>query len=326
MLRAQARLAQWVKNREQAESELTTAEDNLRMQRQAVTALEEDRRQAQESRSRLDAERSRLTAQTEVLEQAERSLSGLATARAIFTGSSPGTFRRLPRLSSALVVPADLEAAIAAALGEFLDSVLVEKGVDLEDALQSLDKGEQGRAVLLPLNEARQKDVLKAAKDEGCLGVAAELIQAPAELQDAVRLLLGQVLVARDRTAARKLARALPETARVVTLQGEVFLGNGAVVAGRENKTSSLIRRTRRIQECACLWMKGKNARRCPAKTESAGRVLQSQRSKEKELDGLVHQAQSGLSKANQGYQQAVLETEQVKQKQDYRAPACRSG
>ena len=74
----QARLAQWVKNREQAESELNAAEENLRVQRQAITALEEDRRQAQETRSRLEAERSRLTAQPEVLEQAERSLSGLA--------------------------------------------------------------------------------------------------------------------------------------------------------------------------------------------------------------------------------------------------------
>ena len=185
MTRAQARLAQWVKNREQAESELNTAEENLRVQRQAVTALEEDRRQAQETRSRLDAERSRLTAQTEVLEQAERSLSGLATgARYILQEASQGRLKGGYRaLSSALVVPANLEAAIAAALGEFLDSVLVEKGVDLEDALQSLDKGEQGRAVLLPLNEARQKDMLKAAEDEGCLGVAAELIQAPAELQ-----------------------------------------------------------------------------------------------------------------------------------------------
>ena len=323
MARAQERLAQWVKNREQAESELNTAEENLRMQRQAVAALEEDRRQAQEMRSRLDAERSRLSAQAEVLEQAERSLSGLATgARYILQEAHQGRLKGGYRaLSSVLMVPADLEAAIAAALGEFLDSVLVEKGVDLEDALQSLDKGEQGRAVLLPLNEARKKDVLKVAEDEGCLGVAAELIQAPAELQDAVRLLLGQVLVARDRTSARKLARTLPETARVVTLQGEVFLGNGAVVAGRESKTSSLIGRTRRIQEMhQSLDESAKTLADAQQRLKGLEENLQRQRAKEKELDGLVRQAQSGLSKANQGYQQAVLETEQVKQKQEYQA------
>jgi chromosome segregation protein len=323
MSRAQARLAQWVKNREQAESELNGAEENLRKQRQAISVLDEDRRQAQETRARLDTERSRLVAQTEVLEQAERSLSGLATgARYILQEASQGRLKGGYRpLSSALVVPADLEVAVAAALGEFLDSVLIEKGVDLEDALQSLGKGEQGRAVLLPLNETRKNDVLKAAEGEGCLGVAAELIQAPVELQDAVRLLLGQVLVARDRTSARKLARTLPETARVVTLQGEVFLGNGVVVAGRESKTSGLIGRTRRIQEMRqSLDETVKTMADAQQRLKELEENIQRQRSKEKEQDGLVRQAQSGLSKANQGYQQAVLETEQVRQKQDYQA------
>jgi chromosome segregation ATPase len=39
--------------------------------------------------------------------------------------------------------------------------------------------------------------------------------------------MLGQTLIVRDRAAARRLIRDLPAHARVVTLRGEVFRGDG---------------------------------------------------------------------------------------------------
>ncbi len=323
LARAQARLEQWVKNREQAEAALQEAEENLRALRQAVAGLEDERRQLLEARARLEAERSRTAAQADVLEQAERSLTGLATgARYLLQEARQGRLKGGYRaLSSALVVPGELETAIAAALGEYLDSVVLEPGADLEDALQSLGKGEQGRAVLLPLEGAREQSLLQAAAEEGCLGVAADLVRSAPELQPAVRLLLGQVLVARDRPTARRLARSVPSAARVVTLQGEVFLGNGAVVAGKESKSSSLIGRTRRIQELRQA-LDEASARLAEAQGALKGleENLSGRRAAEKELENLVRQAQGSLSKANQGYQQAALESEQARQRKEYQS------
>ncbi len=319
--RARARLAMWEKNRELAEAELRQAEEALRAQRQAIGALDDQRRQMQEERGRVDTERSRLAAQGEVLEQAERSLSGLANgAKYLLQEARQGRLKGGYRtLSSALVVPAELETAIAAALGEYLDGVLLEQGSDLEEALASLSQGEKGRAVLLPLGDSRQAEVLSALNDEACLGVAAELVQAGDDLQPALRLLLGQVLVVRDRQAGRRLARNLPGWARAVTLQGEVFLGNGAVVAGKEGKASNLIGRTRRIQELQqMLAESSRRLEEAQAGIKRLDETLAGQRSREKELDGELRQKQSGLSKANQGYQQAALETEQVRQRQEY--------
>jgi chromosome segregation protein len=321
--RAQARLAQWVKNRESAETDLHAAEDGLRGHRQAIGAQEEQRRAAQEERARLETERSRLSAQAEVLEQAERSLTGLANgARFLLQEARQGRLRGNYRaLSSALVVPAELEAAVAAALGEYLDSLLLDQSTDLEAALSALGRGEKGRAVLLPLGDARHGPPVEAREDEGCLGVAADLVQAPSDLQGAVRLLLGQVLIVRDRSAARRLARLLPEYGRAVTLQGEVFFGNGTVVVGQEGKTSSLIGRTRRIQELRQL-MEDTSKRLAVAQNtiKELEEGLAAQRVREKELDLAVRTAQTALSKANQGFQQASLETEQVRQKQEYQA------
>ena len=57
-------------------------------------------------------------------------------------------------LSAALDVPAELEVAIAAALGDTLDAVLLDAN-QLEDALSLLESDEAGRAALLPLIDFR---------------------------------------------------------------------------------------------------------------------------------------------------------------------------
>jgi chromosome segregation ATPase len=54
------------------------------------------------------------------------------------------------RSRAALDVPAELETAIAAALGDTLDAVLIDAS-ELENALQLLESDEAGRAALLPL-------------------------------------------------------------------------------------------------------------------------------------------------------------------------------
>ena len=128
--RAQGRLASWEKNYEQAEAEHKKAEADLQTHRQKTSALEEQRRKLQEDHARLDGERSRVAAQLDVLEQAERSMSGLAEgARFLIQEARSGRLKGSYRtLTSALVVPAELEAAVAAALGEYADSVLLDPG------------------------------------------------------------------------------------------------------------------------------------------------------------------------------------------------------
>src|SRR5690349_6129207 len=54
--------------------------------------------------------------------------------------------------------------------------------------------------------------------------------------------MLGQTLVVRNRTTARRLIRDLPTHARVVTLLGEVFRGDGLIIAGKSASSSALSR------------------------------------------------------------------------------------
>ncbi len=322
MQRAQGRLSSWEKNCEQAEAEHKKAEADLHAHRQKTAALEEQRRKLQEDHTRLDGERSRYAAQLDVLEQAERSMSGLAEgARFLIQEARSGRLKGSYRtLTSALVVPAELEAAVAAALGEYADSVLLDPGTDLDGALEVLSRGDKGRAVLLPAEMVRPAELLKAQADPECVGVAADLVKGSAELSAAVKLLLGPVLVAQNRQAARRMVKDLPMWARVVTLQGEVFLGSGIVIAGQDQK-AGMVGRTRRRQE---LQETVKETAEKLIISDEKRKELQTEsdrlKAAEKDLETAVRQAAQAVSRANQSRQQAVLEVEQARQKHEFQS------
>jgi chromosome segregation protein len=240
--KARARYESAHEAREQANFALQEAEEKVVSRKDQVAAMDHERREALEKRAREESDHSRLKVQLEVLEQSEQSLAGYAEGARYLLDAARQSRLAGARgaLSAALDVPADLEIAIAAALGDTLDAVLLDAG-QLEDALSLLEANDVGRAALLPLDE-RDHHALNNPNDIDCLGIASELVNAPDELRGAVRLVLGQTLIARDRTSARRLIKDLPTHARVVTLRGEVFRGDGLVIAGKTASSSALSR------------------------------------------------------------------------------------
>ena len=230
------------KRREAVEQELRAAQEKETDIRQAVEALEHERRAKADERANRLAEHTRLRAQFEVLEQAEQSLAGYAEGARFLLDAARQSKLKGARgaLSAALDVPAELERAIAAALGDTLDAVLLDAN-DVEEALQLLESEEAGRAVLLPLVDG-QGLAWSVPGEEQVLGLASDLVNAPDELRAAVRLMLGQTLVVRDRATARRLVSGIPTHARIVTLLGEVFRGDGLIIAGKSASSTALSR------------------------------------------------------------------------------------
>ena len=232
------------------EAAVQKSEKALLIAQQRIADLETIIKQKQLALAGKQAEQARFRAQLEVLDQAEETLAGYAegakllleAARNSKLGGSQGA------LSSKLDVPAELESAIAAALGEYSDAILLVSSQDAEDALSLLDTNGSGRASLLPLDLLNPYEPVKSENDSDCLGVAADLINAPSELRPAVDLLLGEVLVVRDRKAARRLLAGKPKNLRAVTLRGEVFYATGQVLAGKQAK-NSIVGRPRQRRE-----------------------------------------------------------------------------
>jgi chromosome segregation protein len=228
--------------RQKTEAAIQKAAGSLQLARNRLADLEAQVKEKQSTRATRQAEQARLKAQLDVLEQAEQSLAGYADGAKLLLEAARQSKLNGARgaLSAALDVPAELEEAIAAALGEYTDAVLLASGRDAEQAMVLLDSDQSGRASLLPMDWLSPAAPLTAKKGSDCLGVAADLVSAPTELRPALDLLLGQVLIVRDRAAARRALAGQAGNVRAVTLRGEVFYATGQVLAGKPAKVAAL--------------------------------------------------------------------------------------
>ena len=209
--------------------------------RREVERLENERRAKLEERVSRQASYSHAQAQLDILIQAEQSLAGYAEgARYLLDAARQSRISARGALSAALDVPAELEIAIASALGDTLDAVLLQTD-QIEEALHLLESDDAGRAALLPL-DGNANHSLNQPNDADCLGIASSLVNAPEDLRAAVHLLLGSTLIVRDRNAARRLLNQISTHERIVTLRGEVFRGDGLIVAGKSASASTLSR------------------------------------------------------------------------------------
>ncbi len=304
--------------REQANLALQESEDKVVSKKSEVERIERERRNALEQRTKEESNHSRLKAQLEVLEQSEQSLAGYAEGARYLLDAARQSKLTGARgaLSAALDVPADLETAIAAALGDTLDAVLLDAS-QLEDALSLLESNDAGRAVLLPLDDRENKS-LNNSNDIDCIGVASELVNAPDELRGAVRLMLGQTLIARDRNSARRLIKDLPTHARVVTLRGEVFRGDGLVIAGKTASSSALSRpRQKREFESALSGLITQLAESNDT-VERLSNQLAAVQSELAQADTDAREARVRLGECQETEQQAGLESESTQRQLEW--------
>lgn len=134
----------------------------------------------------------------------------------------------LGTLSSLLLVPDELEAAIEAALGAHLQDLVVERWADAERAIDHLKRTKAGRATFQPLDTVIHRGHGSTVRlAPGIRGIAAELIDVDTRARAIVDGLLGRTLIAEDLDAARA---ALPQLApgwSIVTLGGEIARSNG---------------------------------------------------------------------------------------------------
>jgi len=127
-------------------------EEEVKSKKGEAEKLEQERRAQIEERTNYQTRHSRMQAQLDILIQAEQSLAGYAEgARFLLDAARQSRLNARGALSAALDVPAEFETAIAAALGDTLDAVLLEAD-QIEEALRLLESDEAGRAALLPLN------------------------------------------------------------------------------------------------------------------------------------------------------------------------------
>jgi chromosome segregation protein len=196
--------------------------------------------QANAEKDKLEGLLNRLKAEFNILEQAEKNLNGYADGSKMLLNlfgniEHSGLYGAI---GSFLLVPAEYEQAISAALGEYVDGFVFKDSGMVNESLDLLSR-EAINGAIFPVDKLKPPKGLKidAEKIPGgendVLGIASNLIGFPSELNKVIELLLGQVIVVKDRDTARKLIDGsnlqVLRDLRVVTLAGELFSVNGVI-------------------------------------------------------------------------------------------------
>lgn len=313
--------------KELARAKVEDNEQSLETIRKSVSECDEEIRKkegeeksASQLLTEIERNLSKLHAQFEVLEQAERALSGLAEgAKNLLQAARQGRFTGdFKTISALLDVPAELEVAIGSALGDQLDGIIINDLSETDEVLQYLETSDSGRAILLPRSSIKSAEKIKRIEDHEIVGVAADLVRITDDYKSIINLLLGQVIIVRNRGAAKRLVESIPTNARIVTLAGEVFNGTGVIVAGKD-KRATIVGRPRQRKELeeklSALTLEKTALETQIGKHQSEMKDLAHQR---EELTQEAKRARSNLDSFEREYQNATRTFEQHRQKSEW--------
>ncbi|MCL5428459.1 MAG: chromosome segregation protein SMC [Chloroflexi bacterium] len=301
-----------------AENKLIAIQNNQTKLDNQINELTTQIQHHETTRNNLTSKRAQLLAEIQGLEQAELAAAGFAEGAKLLLQAAKEKRLRLGKgtLGREIRVPEKYEVAIASALGAYLDAVLLDEQ-DPEEALSLLESREASGA-LLPLSLLNLDGRNPAITGHGFVGIAADFVEASPDLKPAVELLLGNVLVAEDRKAARRLLAENPQAVQAVTLRGELF-SRGGQIEVRSPKTAAGLARPRAERE---LRAQVETAEKEIAKLEDSINTLQQKKSdlngQRKLLEDKLDEAQTAHEAARREVQGSSLDLEQLQRQRDW--------
>ncbi len=144
-------------------------------------------------------------------------------------------------------VPPGLERAIEAALAENLQALVFENLKAAVDALQLLEQGEQGRALVYPLDAVKVSPPLNLIREKGLVDVASRLVRCEPPYRPLIDALLGRTIVVEDINFGMQVLRR--GLGAVVTMDGYLLRPNGAISGGVAKAASESFSRQRELDE-----------------------------------------------------------------------------
>ncbi|MCB9661078.1 MAG: chromosome segregation protein SMC [Sandaracinaceae bacterium] len=234
----EARLDGLRNGREQTAERRQQVEDELVALREERVVCDAD---VEQLREELTTKRSRLRSLQEVQQRFEGVGAGV---RALMTRFAENDQERAARGVLGLVadrVEADDEytRALAAALGDKLQHIVV-SGVEAGlDAVGFLREAGKGRAALVPRTPRHQAPPSPAVQGPGVLGRLVDRLRFAPEDRALVEHLLGDVTIVGTFDEAVALHRAQPAHGLLVTLGGERIEADGTIMGGAEDDSGA---------------------------------------------------------------------------------------
>jgi len=278
--------------------------------------LDDELHRLLDEQSQLNLSLTTLKTQKDILDQAEKTLSGFSSgSKSLMEAVNSGKVKgKIDLFLSHLQIKPAYEIAIASVLGETIEALVLEKNVNLEDILNFLDKGDSGRTVLLPLAEYSKSDFSISERSENGQK-AYEVIETDKKIQPIIQKLFMNVYLVKDRNEARQLLRKRKGEYRVVTLKGEVFNSNGTVIAGREIRVKSLSRKREMKDLDKTLISKQEELIKLDTKLLKLRNQIENKKEELSKIIELQEKCAQVQSLNNKTYNEISLNIEQIKNK-----------
>ena len=147
--------------------------------------------------------------------------------------------------------------ALETALGEGAQNIVTVDAQTAKTAINYLKANNAGRATFLPLDTVKPRSLSveeeRLANLPGVCGYAVDLVQYDKQAENAIRFLLGRVLIAENIDAALAAAKAGKFRVRVVTLDGDVVNAGGSMTGGSRKQREGYLSRAKEIQQAGAV-------------------------------------------------------------------------
>jgi chromosome segregation protein len=218
---------------------------------QSLVTLKASQREAEQKNEELRTELAERRSRLKSLEQIQQRFEGVgAGVRALMQRSQQDpALGVLGMLADRLDCPSQYTQALAGALGDRLQYVVVEDEEAGERAVSWLREQKKGRATTIPRRPPARNLPSADLAGEGVVGRLSELVRFAEDDRTLVENVLGEIMVVEDVASGRRL-RAASNAFTFVTRQGEVLGADGRHTGGSgEDAGAHMLEFKREIRE-----------------------------------------------------------------------------
>ncbi len=302
-------------NLKEAESSLAEITAQREALRRELQTLEKERAGLQSEKNQAEAGLAKAAAQLNVLEDAERSLSGLNQgAQFLAKIAKQGRIKQnLRSLDSRFVIPKEYEVAAAAALGENLDAILTDPQ-DWRQLMDLLRSGNNGRAVLLAEHYQPQQEGPEASGQPAGLPSLLDRITFNEESRPLAERLFRHIFLAESRERAITAQPALRIGQSIVTPEGDVFHANGSVISGTETRHQIFARTREREEIRGGIRLAEESVNRLSADLQGITQRISAAQDAERQAGGVIAKAGAELDTIRKNNARLTLEIQKKEQ------------
>ena len=205
-------------------------------------------------------EESSARARANLLADMEREYEGFSKAvRVVMRERDRGNLKHIHGTVAELISTEDrYTVAVETALGNGLQSIVVDREEDGKAAINLLKRLDAGRATFLPMSAMHGSELKEPGLEQmhGVEGIASRLVRFDETYRGVILYQLGRTVVARDLDAAIAVSRKFGGRLRIVTLDGQLINAGGSMTGGSAarnvgalSRANELVRLKERLSE-----------------------------------------------------------------------------